>query len=75
MFPRFTAALWAGRESADRIARRYPAPLALMVFGFVILTFAALLSLPAATTTGQRADFADALFVATSAVSVTGLTP
>ncbi|WP_157544384.1 TrkH family potassium uptake protein [Jonesia quinghaiensis] len=74
MLARFLAAFWAGRESADRIARRYPAALALLAFGLVIFAFAGLLSLPIATTTGVRAPFADALFVATSAVSVTGLT-
>ena len=36
--------------------------------------FTALLSIPAATSAGTRASFADALFTATSAVSVTGLT-
>lgn len=74
MLARFLAAFWAGRESADRVARRYPAALALLAFGLVIFVFAGLLSLPFATETGTRAPFADALFVATSAVSVTGLT-
>lgn len=66
--------LWAGREFVDRAARQYPARLALMVFAIVILVFTALLSLPIATASGTRAPFIDALFTATSAVCVTGLT-
>src|SRR5690554_1976262 len=66
--------LWAGREFVDRIARQSPARLALTVFAGVILVFTALLSLPAATASGERAPFIDALFTATSAVCVTGLT-
>lgn len=68
-----TIRLWRGREAVDRIARHAPARLALMVFAGVILIFTALLSLPIATATGERADFIDALFTATSAVCVTGL--
>lgn len=66
--------LWAGREFVDRIARQSPARLALGVFAGVVLIFTALLSLPAATASGERAPFIDALFTATSAVCVTGLT-
>lgn len=66
--------LWAGREWVDRAARQSPARLALFVFAAVILVFTALLSLPAATETGERAPFLTALFTATSAVCVTGLT-
>ncbi len=63
----------AADNSFDRIALRHPARLALGVFTSTILLFAGLLSIPAATATGQRAPFVDALFVATSSVCVTGL--
>lgn len=66
--------LWAGREFVDRAARQYPARLALFVFAAVILVFTGLLSLPVATASGERAGFIEALFTATSAVCVTGLT-
>ena len=58
----------------DHSVIRSPARLALGSFALVILIFTGLLSLPAATATGARATFADALFTATSAVCVTGLT-
>lgn len=63
-----------GRDAVDRLARQSPARLAIGVFAFVVAVFTALLSLPAATATGNRAPFVDALFTATSAVCVTGLT-
>lgn len=74
MASRLMTRLWAGREFVDRIARQSPARLALIVFAGVILVFTVLLSLPAATATGERAPFIAALFTATSAVCVTGLT-
>ena len=58
----------------DQSVIRSPARLALGTFALVILVFTGLLSLPAATASGERASFADALFTATSAVCVTGLT-
>lgn len=61
-------------EWISHVALRSPARLALGTFGAVILLFAGLLSLPAATASGERAPFIDALFTATSAVCVTGLT-
>lgn len=61
------------RDRIDDVARRSPARLALGVFASIIAVVTALLSLPAATATGERAPFADALFNATSAVCVTGL--
>lgn len=61
------------RERIDHIARRYPARLAMAVFALIVGIITGLLSLPIATTSGQRAPFADALFNATSAVCVTGL--
>jgi len=63
---------WVDHQ-VDRIALQHPARLALGVFGSVILAFTGLLSLPVATTSGQRAPFVDALFTATSSVCVTGL--
>ena len=54
-------------------AFRSPARLALGAFALVIGLFTALLSLPAATLSGESASFVDALFTATSAVCVTGL--
>jgi trk system potassium uptake protein TrkH len=65
---------WTIREYVDRIARSSPARLAIAVFASVIALFTALLSMPWATASGQRAPFIDALFTATSAVCVTGLT-
>ncbi|ACQ81512.1 H(+)-transporting two-sector ATPase [Beutenbergia cavernae DSM 12333] len=67
------AVLQAARDTVDRVARRSPARLALATFASVVAIATALLSLPAATTTGERAPFADAVFTATSAVCVTGL--
>lgn len=62
-------------EWFDRVALQAPARLTLITFGSVILIFTGLLSLPAATASGVRAPFIDALFTATSSVCVTGLTP
>ncbi|MDO4666125.1 MAG: potassium transporter TrkG [Actinomycetaceae bacterium] len=58
----------------DRIAKQSPARLALVVFALIIGFITALLLLPWATSSGKRAPFVDALFTATSAVCVTGLT-
>jgi trk system potassium uptake protein TrkH len=58
----------------DSSVLKSPARLALGSFALVILIFTGLLSLPAATVSGERAPFIDALFTATSAVCVTGLT-
>lgn len=74
MAGKLTAPFWAGRELVDRLARHSPARLALVTFAGVIAVFTGLLSTPMATATGLRAPFADALFTATSAVCVTGLT-
>lgn len=65
--------LIAARDAVDRLARTSPARLALAVFAAVIGAVTVLLALPAATASGQSAPFVDALFTATSAVSVTGL--
>lgn len=63
------------RLPIKRFIRRYlhPAQLVVLSFAFVILVSTALLSLPIATSTGQRLSFVDALFTATSATCVTGL--
>ena len=62
------------RESIDRIARNSPARLVVMVFAGIIFVMTLLLCLPISTTTGKPAPLVDALFTATSAVCVTGLT-
>lgn len=62
------------REWLGSTALTSPARLAVLVFASVIGLFTALLSLPAASADGQRMPFVDALFTATSAVCVTGLT-
>lgn len=67
-------ALGGARDRLDEFARSSPARLALLVFAGIIAVETALLSLPMATSSGQRAPFVDALFTATSAVCVTGLT-
>ena len=56
-----------------RAARFYPARLAVIVFAAIIMVVTLLLSLPIATESGKQADFLDALFTATSAACVTGL--
>jgi potassium uptake TrkH family protein len=70
---RGSPATWL-RGRLDEAARSSPARLALTVFALVIGLFSALLSLPQATSSGQRAPYVDALFTAASAVCVTGLT-
>ena len=72
--PRYNRLLESG-------ARRYlirldlkPAQTLALSFATAILLGAVLLYLPAATTPGHRITFMDALFTATSAVCVTGLT-
>lgn len=61
------------RDWLDDVARRSPARLTLGVFVGVIALVTALLQLPLATSSGERAPFVDSLFTATSAVCVTGL--
>ena len=68
------APLMVARDLVDRVARRSPARLAVAVFGSVIAVVTLLLWQPAATTSGVRPNIVDALFTATSAVCVTGLT-
>ncbi|WP_372594417.1 TrkH family potassium uptake protein [Actinotalea sp.] len=66
--------LLAARSLVDSAARHSPARLAVTVFAGVIGVFTALLLLPQATADGTGASVADALFTATSAVCITGLT-
>lgn len=56
-----------------RRRRTHPALLPVLGFAGLILIGALLLSLPMVTTSGQSTPFIDALFIATSAVCVTGL--
>lgn len=64
----------AARDLVDRVARRSPARLAVAVFAGVVLIVTFLLWQPAATVDGERPSLVTALFTATSAVCVTGLT-
>ncbi|WP_083563121.1 TrkH family potassium uptake protein [Boudabousia liubingyangii] len=57
----------------DRAARSSPARLALGVFALFILLITSALMLPISTRSGEVPRFVDALFTATSAVCVTGL--
>ncbi|WP_314505290.1 potassium transporter TrkG [uncultured Microbacterium sp.] len=70
---RATRALAHGWDRLQDLTTSSPARFAVLVFATLILLFTALLSLPAATATGQRAPFADALFTAVSTICVTGL--
>lgn len=68
--------LWGRfKHGVSRLAGSSPPRTALLIFAVVIAVFTALLSMPWATAEGGSADFHDSLFVATSAVTVTGLTP
>lgn len=62
------------RDFVDGIANSSPARLAVLVFVVVDLVFATLLRLPVAAGPGQHTRWVDAIFTATSAVTVTGLT-
>jgi Trk-type K+ transport system membrane component len=68
-----TAVRSAIGEWFNRTALQTPARLALGAFFAVILIFTTLLMTPAATAGAESANFIDALFTATSAVCVTGL--
>ena len=57
-----------------RAARFTPARLAVIVFAAIIAVVTMLLSLPVAAADNRHASMIDALFTATSAVCVTGLT-
>lgn len=57
----------------DRMAKYAPARLALTAYALVSLFFTLLLALPISTSEGQTTSLHDAVFVAVSAVTVTGL--
>ncbi|GAA3347050.1 potassium transporter TrkG [Amorphoplanes nipponensis] len=61
----------AWQRRTDRF--RHPAQVIASSFALAVATGTLMLSLPAATASGERADTVDALFTATSAVCVTGL--
>ena len=61
---------WFANRSRQLSATRVIA----LTFALIILTGALLLSLPAASRSGESCGFLDALFTATSATCVTGLT-
>lgn len=68
--------LWASlKQAISRFAGSSPPRTALLIFAVAISVVTALLMLPWATASGRSAQFHEALFVATSAVSVTGLSP
>jgi Trk-type K+ transport system membrane component len=62
------------RDFVDDIANTSPARLALSAFASVCLVFTALLTLPAASASGEATPLHQAMFTAVSAVCVTGLT-
>ncbi|BDI21336.1 TrkH family potassium uptake protein [Herbiconiux sp. L3-i23] len=62
------------RDGFTYLASRTPARFAIVIFVGLILLFTTLLSLPIMSASGRRTDLADALFTATSAICVTGLT-
>lgn len=71
---RMRASLRLAWDRLQDLTTASPARFAVLVFAALILLFTGLLSLPAATATGTRAPFADALFTAVSTICVTGLT-
>lgn len=70
----FSSQFVTARGIVDRLARRSPARLAVFSFAGVVAIFSLLLLAPWATRSGKGASVVDALFTATSAVCVTGLT-
>lgn len=68
------AVLVAVRDVVDSVARRHPARLAVFVFAAVVAVASGLLLLPVASASGEGAPLVDAIFTATSAVCITGLT-
>lgn len=79
LLSRFGRALTAGvrwlRDVIDEVASSTPARLALVSFAAVVLVFVGLLSLPVSYRGEGAAEFNVVVFVAVSAVCVTGLTP
>lgn len=71
---RETLASWAVAYRLKRAARFTPARLAVVVFAGIIVVVSVLLALPVSTAHGRAPAVVDAVFTATSAVCVTGLT-
>lgn len=61
------------RGRIDDLARSYPARMTVIIFSLIVVVETALLMLPISTATGHPAHPVDALFTATSAICVTGL--
>ncbi|GAA3642532.1 potassium transporter TrkG [Microbacterium awajiense] len=70
---RITRALHRVWDAIRHLTTSSPSRFAVLVFASLILLFTALLSIPAASTTG-RTSLADAVFTAVSTICVTGLT-
>lgn len=62
------------QRAVSAFIRRSPARASVVVFFTAAAMFSVLLRLPIATATGRAAPWADAIFTATSAITVTGLT-
>ncbi|MBE1525466.1 TrkH family potassium uptake protein [Nesterenkonia lutea] len=72
----YRGTLWSRiRRGVGRLTGTSPARAAMMIFAVTIAVFCSLLMMPWATASGRSSVFHEALFVATSAVTVTGLTP
>lgn len=69
-----TRALLATRDLADRTVASTPARMAIFAFAVVIIFFSLMLWLPISSADGRAVNFHHAVFTATSAVTVTGLT-
>ncbi|MBV6539829.1 TrkH family potassium uptake protein, partial [Ursidibacter maritimus] len=62
------------RDLIDRTVGSSPSRMAIFAFGIVIIFFTVMLMLPLSSNDGHAVAFHHALFTATSAVTVTGLT-
>lgn len=63
------------RKKKEEVIQKNPAKLFFYAYVITILTGGTLLSLPISSQSGEFTHFMDAIFTATSAVCVTGLTP
>ena len=63
------------RKKKEKVIQKNPAKLFFYAYVITILTGGTLLSLPISSQSGEFTHFMDAIFTATSAVCVTGLTP
>lgn len=71
---RFFQFLTGIRDLIDRTVGSSPSRMAIFAFGIVIIFFTVMLMLPLSSNDGHAVAFHHALFTATSAVTVTGLT-